>query len=336
MTHTKPSASSPVWGGGWLLIAALLVSCGTSGPEQPLFTVNGRVLDDKGQPLGGVVVTDDKWSAITDEAGRYSLAVFGTALTARKPGRATVHFQVADGLAPVTRMGPGPQTVNVAIDTRTSGSDVAGLRAAIATSATHLYDYPATDTGAVDVLVLITPGNLSQTEIGNLNDWVHGGGRLILCGEWGGYPSENLDVLNALAEPAGITFTGATVKALEATTGTENWNSVSAIAPQSLAKLAAGDGSGDQNVYLFSTTALGLTPPARAVLQSSSKAYSVLGLSSGHSGQQVLAAVGAYGEGKVFGLGDSSLWKDEDSDGAGVPNIQHGANARFVGALLRW
>ena len=40
--------------------------------------------------------------------------------------------------------------------------------------------------------------------------------------------------------------------------------------------------------------------------------------------------------GKVFAIGDSSLWMDEDSDGSGTPNVARGANARLASALMAW
>lgn len=321
---------------GLLLLSALvgLAGCGAGGAPQPLFTLSGKVLDDKNQPIAGAVVTDGQGSTLSDETGRYSLAVFDTAIAICKPGRADVHFEAKQGESPTSHMAVGAAAARVGVDSRYGSPGLSGLRAALATTASQLADYPDTPLSKLDVLVMVTPGQVPDSEVGAIARWVHAGGRLVLCGEWGGYPDQDMEVLNALAQPAGITFTGATVKT--STGGAENWNSVSGISPASLATLAAGTKGADDSVYLYSTSALSLDQPAKAVLQSDQHAYSVLGLSSGRVGTQVLAAVGASGEGKVFALADSSLWKDEDTDNVGKPNVQQGANGRLAGALVKW
>jgi hypothetical protein len=311
-----------------LLAALLLAGCGWGGPPQPLFTVGGRVLDANDQPVAGAVVTDGNGSVITEENGRYSLPVFSTHLTITKPGMATVRFDVDKGDSPTTRLSARASAPRVGLDTRWITEGLTGLRTALGED---LLAYPASSLGGLDVLVMLTPGYLKQDELDALARWVRGGGRLVLAGEWGGYPAQNVDTLNALAQPAGITFTGATVKIAIGPDDEEGLSSSAAIAPASLAQLAGTD----QPVYMFTTTSLALASPARAMLQSDKRAYSVLATSNRLS-SQVLAAVGAVGSGKVFAIGDSSLWLDEDSDGSGTPNVARGANARLASALMAW
>ena len=333
MQHPPRSNYQPTVPLAAVLALALVTGCGASGDPQPLFTVSGRVLDEAGHGLPGAVVTDGQASALSDEAGRYTLGMFAKALTVTKPGFLAAHAAIEAGDTPVSRLTAHPEDTQVGLDTRIS-SHFSGLRSALSTAAT-VKDYPATPLANLDVLVLVTPTGVSISERQALARWVHAGGRLVMAGEWGGYPNQDLEFMNALASPAGITFTGATVKGIDAATQAPVWDSKSAIASASLAKLAAVGAPTDQ-VYLYSTGALALAAPARAVLQSDPKAYSVLGDSSNRQGTQTLAAVGATGAGKVFALADSSLWSDEDSDGDGTPNIQRGANARLAGALVKW
>ncbi|MDB5096714.1 MAG: hypothetical protein JWM80_1135 [Cyanobacteria bacterium RYN_339] len=312
----------------WLLTLTLLSGCGWGGPPQPLFTVSGRVLDGNDVPVPGAVVTDGNGSVLTEENGRYSLAVFSTHLTVTKPGLSTVRFEVEKGDSPTSHLAARPGAPKVGLDTRWGAADLKGLRTALGAA---LKSYPATPLAELDALVMVTPGYLDPAEQAALDRWIRAGGRLVLAGEWGGYPSQSLDTLNTLAQPAGITFTGATVKIAIGPDDTEGWDSSAAIAPASLATLAGGT----DPVYMFTSTSLALGSPARAILQSDKRAYSVLATSSRLS-SQVLAAVGATGSGKVFALGDSSLWLDEASDGGGTPNVARGANARLASALVAW
>jgi hypothetical protein len=317
------------------LLACLgLAGCGWGGLPQPLFSVNGRVVDEANQPVAGAVVTDGQVSTLTDDTGRYVLGVFATTLSVMKPGRTVAHLEVAKDQNPTTHLVLGSQTIRVGLDSRFGGPGMSGLRAAIGAVATRLEDYPAVGTGALDALIIVTPGTLADAEINSLQRWVHAGGRLILCGAWGGYPQQDLSMLNALSQPAGITYTGAAVKSVGSIPGTDSWDNVSTISPPSLAKLAAG--GRDNRIYLFSSTSLSLAAPARVVLAGDRNAYTVLGDSSNRVGASTLAAVGAAGLGKVFAFADSALWKDEDSGIAGIPNVQQGANSRLVGALLKW
>jgi hypothetical protein len=312
-----------------LLIATLLVSaCGWGGPPQPLFDLSGRVVDSEGNALPGAVVTDGEVSALTDESGRYSLSVFEKALAVTKPGYSTVRFTVERGDTPTTRLGARDFKPRIGLDARGASGGLTGLREALK----GVVDYPGRGLADLDALVVVTPGSMSEGERGAMLRWVHAGGCLVLCGEWGGYPAQDIGTLNALAQPAGITFTGATVK-LPASEegGQEGWDSRSAIAPPSLASLVTAK---DSAVYLFSTGALALAMPARAILQSDRRSYSVLAVNK--PGAQVIAAVGAHGRGKVFAFADSSLWLDEDSSGSGRPNVSRGANAALASALLAW
>ncbi len=225
-------------------------------------------------------------------------------------------------------MQPGSAALRVGLDARGAAGSVKGLSAALRRDVEQLAPYPGTALARLDALVMITPGPLSNSELQALDGWIRGGGRLVICGEWGGFATQSLDSLNHLAGPAGITFTGGTVKLVDNADPDTEWIGAPVVNPPSLAGLV-GDGS----VTLFTAGSLALSGPARAILATDRRGYTVL---AGRTGPQVLAAVGASGAGKVFGIADSSLWLDEDSRGKGEPNVEQGANSRLPIALLKW
>jgi len=302
----------------------LLTGCGLFGPPRPIFTASGTIVGPGGKGLPGAVVSDGQVSTLTDEAGRFALAVFRRALGAAKPGFAIARWEALGDQPSVLALAADDATERIGLDARGSDDALAGLRATLGADGALVAAYPATALARLDVLVMITPGALPPGERGAIAAWVRAGGRLVLCGEWGGYPNQDLAALNELAGGAGIAFTGGTVRsvageALTITTGPP--------APASLGKAAGG-----QPAVLYAASDLVLSGAARTVLTSTSRAYAVLAA----GGVPIVAAVGPAGLGKVFALGDSSLWRDADSEGSGLPNIQHGGNAGLARALVGW
>lgn len=303
---------------------ACLAGCGLFGGPQPIFTARGRVVDPEGRAVPGAVVSDGRGSVLTDEGGRFALAVYERALAAAKPGYAVMRAEAPDDRELEIRLAKRAAAEDVALDGRWAGRALGGLRAALAEAADGLAEYPGTSLAKLEVLVMVTPGAVPASERAAIAAWVRDGGRLILCGEWGGFPDQDLAALNDLAGPAGLAFTGSTVKPLA---GTDLALSVPRATPASLGALV-----GDAPITLYAATDLEVRGAARPILASGPKAYAVLAT----GGAPVLAAVGPSGLGKVFAIGDSSLWRDEDSEGLGVPNVGHGGNAKLAAALMGW
>lgn len=307
-----------------VFMAACLASCGMIGAPQPMFTARGRVVDPEGRVVPGAVVTDGQGSVLTDDGGRFALPVFERALSIAKPGHAVMRAEAVADRELEIRLAPRASAEDVALDGRWAGRALGGLRAVLDEAAGGLVAYPGTPLARLEALVMVTPGAVPAAERSAIAAWVRGGGRLILCGEWGGYPDQDLGALNDLAGPAGLAFTGSTVKPFA---GPDLALSVPRATPASLGTLV-----GDGPLTLYAATDLEVRGAARPILASGPKAYAVL--EAGRA--PVLAAVGPSGLGKVFAIGDSSLWRDEDSEGRGVPNVKHGGNARLAAALLAW
>jgi hypothetical protein len=310
-----------------LALTAGLAGCGLGAP-QPLFTAKGVVRDAAGAGVPGAVVTDGTVSVLTDESGRYAIALFDKHLQVRKPGFAPAALEATGEATDTVALSPLGNGPRVGIDTRWVGDRMTNFLGALKSDGVTLKDYPATALPDLDVLVMVTPGGVSPDELKALRGWVRGGGRLILSGEWGGYPSQDLDLLNSLSEDAGITFTGSTVKLTQGDPDGTEWMSIQGISPASLGKLV-----GDDALHLYTTTSLTVLAPAQPIFATDKRAYGVLAT---RTGPQVVGAVGASGMGKVFAVGDSSLWLDEDSGNFGTPNWKRGANLRLAEALMTW
>ena len=307
-------------------LAGLLPACGMLGASEPQLPIAGQVLDKDGQPLPGAVVSDGRAATLTDESGRFAFSAYDHAITAVKPGYRSVKQHADQGRNAAFRLEAAPGAVRVGIDRRFAGDRLTGLSAYMAGDGHEVSRYPDRPLSSLDALVMVTPGAIDSQELARLRSWVRAGGRLILCGEWGGFPAQDLAGLNDLAADAGIRFTGATVKSSVRSTQAE-WLRVPGLAIQSLDQQVGAEG-----LFLFTCTSLTLEGGARPLFQSDRRAYSVMS----RLGEQVLGAVGASGFGKVFAIGDSSLWLDEDSEGVGVANWQRGANRRLASVLVQW
>lgn len=302
--------------------AVLVGSVGCGAGEQALFVVTGRVCDEAGQPLPGAVVTDGAVSTLTDDAGRYRLAVRHAEITVIKPQYLSGRWTAEAGTQPLRTLVSRPGVPTLAIDGRASSGGLSEVTRTVAAWG-GLVPWPGTSLSRLDILLLITPQRWRAEEIRQVGRWVQAGGRLIVCGEWAGYPGLDLATVHALIRPAGITFTGGTLKA---TTPEAFTFRVPRPAWASLATALGGE-----PVVLFGAAELGLSAEARPVLVAP-QGYVVLSARPA----PVLAAVGPCGAGKVFVIGDSSLWRDEASGDDGRSNFSVAGNQRLLRALLGW
>lgn len=306
--------------GSLLGIALLTAACEQAGAPVPRLRAVGRVLDERAQPLAGVVVTDMRHSVLSDAQGRFSFRITASRLRFLKPGyRPQVVAHQAE------------KPIRVKLLRRVESQAVRLYRSSGQATYRYLEDYLAkvsrvavaetlTELKVADVLLLLTPQRNLARETGRVLDWVKGGGRLIVCGEWGGYAEADMETLNALTRPAGIVFTGSTLKD-PAASDFRLEASVVDLPPHQ-----------NMTLLMFGATALKVRAPARAIVRLGGPVYSIQSTANGG----VAAAVAPWGAGKIFALGDSSLWRDDDSSGAGVPNAELSGHQQFLQALLEW
>jgi hypothetical protein len=299
-----------------------LAACGLWDPQAPRFVVTGSLVDVEGRPVSCAVVSDGEASTLSDDQGRYRLGLRQDAVTVSKPLLGRTSWVPEPGEQPRrTLMGPS-RLPTAGLATQDAEAGFSGMAGTVARVARRL-PWPGTPLGMLDVLVLVTPRRWPASEVRALVDWVRRGGNLILCGEWGGYVGQDLETVQALAAPAGIEVTGGTVR----TAATDEF-AVAVPWPAWQGLTAALEG---RPVMLFGAADLAISGEARPLLVTS-RGYVVLAAGT----PRVLAAVGPLGLGKVVVVGDSSLWRDEDSSGGGQPNIELGGNGRLLQALLVW
>lgn len=297
----------------------------TSGCVQSLLPVSGvtlfgRVLDRSGIPLSGVVVTDLSRSTLSDRQGRFFLASVARELYFSKPGFRGRSVQLFSEKAVRVSLLPENPEVVVGIHSPQAEASYNGLREALREVGEILNTDALDQINRLDVLILLAPDSTACTRAGDVLAWVRRGGRLIICGEWGGYPGVDADRLNDFVRPVGIRYLGNTLRDPLAPDFRLRGASVTHLPVD------------DVRVSFFGATGLEVRSPARAFVSVGSGVYSIQSLSP----PAVIAAVAPWGLGKVFALGDTSLWRDEDSSGAGVANVYLPGHLQFLRALLEW
>ncbi|MEB3197126.1 MAG: DUF4350 domain-containing protein [Candidatus Sericytochromatia bacterium] len=277
------------------------------------------------RPLPGTVVTDGVNSVISDGLGHFRWKGRANALSFIKPGFSDKLVPLKSGLSLPVELRVSSLRGRLAWRVDGARTELSGLESALgAWAKSKLRRYPEVDLNQVDLLVLLMPRGLASSETIRILNWVRRGGRLLVCGEWGGERDFDKTCVNALVQPAGIQFTGATLKS-----NAEDPFRLVVTTPEAapLLSLEARDA-----VTMWGTCELSLSGPARPLLVSKTSAYSVLAIGDNH----VVAAVGPLGRGKVMAVADTSLWRDSDSSGVGKPNLETGANRRLLERLLVW
>jgi hypothetical protein len=267
-------------------------------------------------------VSDGDATTLSDDQGRYRLGVRKDAVTVSKPLLGRLSWVPEPGEQPLRTLRGTSRLPAAGLATQDAEAGFSGMAGLVARVARRL-PWPGTPLGKLDVLLLVTPRRWLFSEVRAVLDWVRRGGSLILCGEWGGYVGQDLETVQALAAPAGIEVTGGTVR----TAATDAF-AVAVPWPAWQGVTASLEG---KPVMLFGAADLAITGEARPLLVTS-RGYVVMAEGT----PRVLAAVGPLGLGKVVVVGDSSLWRDEDSSGAGQPNIELGGNGSLLQALLVW
>ncbi|MEB3330126.1 MAG: DUF4350 domain-containing protein [Candidatus Sericytochromatia bacterium] len=303
-------------------VGLLVAACGLWDPTGPRFVITGSLVDDEGRAIACAVVSDGEASTLTDDRGRYRLGLRGEAVTASKPLHASLSWVPDPGAQPTRTLDRSARLPAVAFSTQEGAAGFRGLASHVARGG-RVFPWPGTGLNALDALLLVTPRGWTAAEVRAVLDWVRRGGRLILCGEWGGYAGQDPETMRALAAPAGVDVTGGTVR-----TAAEDAFAVTVPRP-SWQALAAS--LGGQPVTLFGAADLALSGEARPLLIAR-RGYVVLAVGT----PRVLAAVAPLGYGKVMVIGDSSLWRDEASLGGGQANIALGGNGPLLEALLVW
>jgi hypothetical protein len=191
------------------------------------------------------------------------------------------------------------------------------------------------DAAALDgynvLLILDTELAFDPAEIAAMANFVTGGGRLVVLGEWGG--AMDIGTANDLLAGTGVYI------ALNANTvndPTDNEGITSSPLIHQFANHPLTDGVTETVMYVG--TSLNVAPPAIALASGDDDTYTTTLVTSGpqvngspeatgvmpndiYPGAPVVMAYSWAGPGSVFVFGDSDFWKNGDNDGDGIDNL---------------
>jgi hypothetical protein len=191
------------------------------------------------------------------------------------------------------------------------------------------------DTAALDgynvLLILDSETEFDPAEIAAIANFVTGGGRLVILGEWPG--AWNRETVNDVLVATGvyISFNADTVN-----DPTDNEGITSSPRIHQFANHPLTDGVAGAAIYVGAS--LNVAPPAVAIASGDDDSYLALAKKTGVQGDDNLDAadptpediypgapiVMAYswaGPGSVFVVGDSDFWKDGNNDGDAFDNL---------------
>jgi hypothetical protein len=273
-----------------------------------------------GRGIPGAVVFDAHRSVLSDDRGRFSLPVAASRLRFIKPGFRSGSLDAVSEKQISIRLLPFSSVPTVALYAPPREGGYTRLAGQLDALGKLVSLQSLRDLKAVDVLMLLNPDLVSTGPPARLLDWIHAGGRLIVCGEWGGYAATNLSVLNALTGPTGIAFTGGTVR--------------DPALPEFSLSVPSFElpPAGDAALTFRGATSLDIRPPARAIVTLKPPVYSIQALPA----SVVLAAVAPWGAGKLFAVGDTSLWRDDESGALGFAEAELRGHEQFLQALVEW
>lgn len=299
---------------------------------QPQATVAGKVTAN-GQPVAGAVVSDGLNSAVTDAGGSYTL-------NGVKPGQVTLtvaksRYQTAS--LPVTAQnGTSGQNVSltaatpsVYFDATSPGvalSHFGQLQAGLAAKGWQVATQPPSNQG---VWVLVSPSAaLPDATVKAIVSFVAQGGKLVIFGEWGGYNGFANVGVNNVAHAVGLHFNPDLVRDPGANASHPEWLTISTFASNN-STLATVKG-----LKLYESSSVFGLDPMTWWARTTATGYRVQ--DNATPGYKDVVMAGPFKGGKAIAIGDSSAFSDDDTEGAGTPNIKQANNLELVTQLFDW
>jgi hypothetical protein len=190
------------------------------------------------------------------------------------------------------------------------------------------------------LLILDAELAFDPAEIAAIANFVTGGGRLVVLGEWPG--AMNKETVDDLLAGTGvyISFNADTVN-----DPTDNEGASSSPRIHQFANHPLADGVAGAAFYVGAS--LNVAPPAVAIASGDDDSYAALLATTGlhdddspdaaglapqdiYPGAPIVMAYSWAGPGSVFVIGDSDLWKDGDNDGDGTDNLDEFDHRQLV------
>ncbi|MBI6547071.1 MAG: carboxypeptidase regulatory-like domain-containing protein [Cyanobacteria bacterium NC_groundwater_1444_Ag_S-0.65um_54_12] len=290
--------------------------------------VTGRVVDAATKkPISGAHVyagasttfsgTDGSFSLSDLVAGTHILQVSKTGYAAASPYQASTGTDV--GTLPLWAE---PLTVDIAYSQAVFGNSgtratLLGLEDALRAAGVKVQE---NDPKGANIRIFFTPPAEAASEDVTVQRFVAEGGKVVVCGEWGGY-AYSVQAANKLLQPMGLAISADLVRSSK-NLGQADWILATPRLPiaEPLREIA-----------LFDSASVFALPPAWPVLTVNT-GYRV---AATQQSEIVLGAIAPYGGGMAVALGDSSAWSDVASFDQG-PNLLYQDNRSFVVKLILW
>lgn len=298
-------------------------------------SVTGVVRNGQGQPLAGATIFDGTQSVLSDDQGLFSLGYTAPpgalTLTINKQGYTTLTRteQISDSQ---------PRNLGTLTLNATSGAQViaidgtrqplgqpgdSGLSAFTTLTQTlssegyqlqTLSGSAITSLTGISTLFIPSPSrSFSAEEIALIQGFVRAGGKLVMTGEWAGFAGFNAQAANQVLSGMGLEFGNDVLR--ENNSGLLNVSSFGGVFATGLSSL-----------QLYQSSSVLATGAAAQIVARTAET----GFRISTFGSFGVAAISAYGSGRVFILGDSSCWSNDDSNSNGVANINESNNLAFA------
>lgn len=193
--------------------------------------ISGKVLDPNGLPLPQVVIFDGTQSVLSQSDGRFELSYAQNTslfLSAYKrgyaPAKAPVETaKVTDLTMTLTPLSPKPLGIYEGHGHLGMSRDA--FRKSFEPVSQWLtqegFEWQYLDTLAletIDTLWMLSPDQpFSESDQQKIRDYVEGGGKLMIFGEWAGFQGVHLPGLNQLLSPMGLRFESDTLRSVQNT-----------------------------------------------------------------------------------------------------------------------
>lgn len=298
-------------------------------------SVTGIVRNAQGQPLAGATIFDGTQSVLSDDQGLFSLGYTAPPgsliLTINKQGYTTLTRteQITDSqprnLGSLTlNAASGAQIIAIDGTRQPLGqpgdsglSSFSTLTQALSSDGFQLQTLSGSSIqslAGVNTLFIPSPSRaFSAEEIALIQAFVHEGGKLIMTGEWAGFAGFNSQAANQVLNGMGLEFGGDVLR--ENSSGLLN-----------ISSFGGAFATGLSNLQLYQSSSVLATGGAAQIVARTAET----GFRISTFGSFGVAAISAYGSGRVFILGDSSCWSNDDSNGNGVANINEANNLAFA------
>lgn len=308
-------------------------------------SIQGRVLDNTGQPVVGATVFDSRQSVSTNGEGRFTLGYAASSgelrLAVTKSGYQSLSRSISvesgqkqdlGDLTMTRRTGPlqlGFDNTHSALG-QSSGSSLgaySGLQSTISAQGYQIQTLNSSlseQLDSLDALMILSPATAFNVEdISAIQAFVLSGRKLIVSGEWAGFGSFDGLAANQLLAPYNLQFGLDTLRE----------NNQGFLSVSNFLAHPVTNGLSSLHVYQSGSVRSGSGDAvAQLLARTGVNSFQI----AANTGSFAIVAASSYGSGKVVIVGDTSLWSDQDSDGNGVANLNEADNKRLLQQILDW